>query len=491
MDGADEMFGNFIRVVRWADVVDVLLVTLFLYFLISRLRRSIPGSASRRVVVVAVLFGAIYLLARWFDLYLVGNLIRVLLIVLLLAAVVVFQSDIRRALDRIGSWGFFHRAGDGAGSSPAVDVLAEAAARLAETRTGALIAIRGFEPWDSHIQGGIGLGGKVSQPLLFSIFNPETAGHDGAVLMEADCVTKFGAHLPLAAHIPEVSRFGGTRHSAALGLAEECDALVIVVSEERGTISVAERGRLLPLQSPTELKGHLERFWQRHYSGNGENRRRPWSRRRAETAAISVGAAVLAWFVFAYNPDTVYRTFEVPIQFRNLPSDWALENDVPRDARIGISGSERSFELLNPASLVISLDLANPENGTNQLVIDEENLNLPSGVNLEDVDPREITVEAQQLEAVELPIEVRTRGELPDSLTLVELIPDPGKVTLLMPRGNRVPSQLATEPIELAEVTRTSEIRSRFVLPTGARLPAGRSMDVTVRVAVQPRETEQ
>src|SRR5919106_5454924 len=121
--------------------------------------------------------------------------------------------------------------------SPLVDTLTEATAHMASLKTGALIAIRGREPWASQIHGGIELGGAVSAPLLYSIFNPDTPGHDGAVLIEDDRLTRFAAHLPLAEELPEVSRYGGTRHAAAVGLSQECDALVIVVSEERGTIS--------------------------------------------------------------------------------------------------------------------------------------------------------------------------------------------------------------------------------------------------------------
>jgi diadenylate cyclase len=405
-------------------------------------------------------------------------LLRVLLIVLLLAAVVVFQSDLRRLLDRIGAWGFSHRA-DALPSSQTVNVLAEATAKMAAARTGALIAIRGAEPWDSHIQGGISLNGEVSRPLLYSIFAPDTPGHDGAVLLEGDRITKFGAHLPLAARLPEASRFGGTRHAAALGLAEECDALVIVVSEERGTISVAENGELAPLSSASELGVRLDDFWRRHYGAKAAVGERWWGRRSIETALLSLSLAILAWLLFAFSPETVQRTFEVPVAFRNLPPVWVLEHDSLLEAHVVLSGSEQAFELLDPEDLIISLDLADPEPGVNELVIDEDNLELPSELSLSDVEPREVSVIARRQATIELPVQVRTAGVLPDSL---RLIPDPESVTVLVPEGASPPDRVLTEPIDLRRATGTSRITSTLVLPPGIRLLPDQSAEVAVRV---------
>lgn len=134
------------------------------------------------------------------------------------------QTDIRRMLDRA----FTGRAPERP-QSRLIDTRTEATAHMAAIKMGALIAIRGREPWPSQIHGGIELGGTVSAPLLYGIFNPDTPGHDGAVLIEDDRLTRFAVHLPLAEELPEVSRYGGTRHAAALGLSQECDPSVLSV----------------------------------------------------------------------------------------------------------------------------------------------------------------------------------------------------------------------------------------------------------------------
>src|SRR5699024_8867990 len=133
-------------------------------------------------------------------------------------------------------------------SNVATDIIAEAASKMADEKTGALIVIRGNDQWDRHIHGGIKLEGEISLPFLLSIFNPESPGHDGAVLLEDHEITRFGVHLPLSTNLNR-QLTSGTRHAAALGMSEHCDALVVVVSEERGVISVAQAGHLFEVDT--------------------------------------------------------------------------------------------------------------------------------------------------------------------------------------------------------------------------------------------------
>ena len=471
------------RAVRVADVVDILLIAAFLYVVISWLRQSSSPTASRRVVVVGVLFLTVYLLASTFDLFLVESLLQVLLIVLLLAVVVVFQSDLRRMLDRIGRWGLFRSQAPSLGSRTA-DMLVEAAAEMAESRTGALIVIRGAEPLEPHVEGGIELDGELSCALLYSIFAPDTPGHDGAVLIEDDRVTRFGAHLPLSRRLPEVSRSGGTRHTAALGLSEECDALVIVVSEERGAISVAENRAIDVLSSPVELKGRLDRFWQQHSSETDAIGDRWWSRESVENAVLGLSLAIGAWFLFAYSTETVQRTFDVPIAFRNVPADWVLEHDTLSEARVVLSGPEQALRRFDADDLVISLDAANPKPGVNEWVIDGDDLELPSELNLSDVEPREVRVVGRRQASLQLPVQIRTTSALTDSFALVA---NPRSVTVLVPEGSSdYPDRVFTEAVDPRQVQKAGRVRVPLVLPPQMRLRSGEKADVEVMLQRAP-----
>ena len=482
---------QFFESLRVADVLDVAIVSAFLYGIISWLRQDATKDTSRRVMVAVSLFTSVYLLARIFNMYLVEQLMEVLFIVFLLAGVVVFQSEIRRMLDRIGSWSFFRRLSSTDSEAQTIDVITEAASQMADMHMGALMAIKGREPWERQIQGGIDLNGKISQPLLYSIFHHDTPGHDGVALLEGDRITKFGAHLPLSSNVPEVSRFGGTRHAAALGLAEKCDALVIVVSEERGQISIAEGNHLDEMNSAGELKERLDRFWKTHYDHASTGKPKLWARPSLQTAMLAVVLASLIWFLMAYQPTTVVRTFpDVPIEYSNVKSSWSLDSVSTHEAEVSLSGSERAFQLLEPSRLAVSFDVTSINAGRNELVITEDNLSLPSEVSLYEVDPRVVTVWIEELNTEKVPIQVRTTGQLADSLQLVGLASKPSAARLLVPSGVSI-RQVSTEPVDLSQIEGSTTLKTALVPPEKVRLHPNMSGEVTVSVKVQKKQARQ
>lgn len=465
--------------VRLADLVDILLVAVLFFLAITWMRRTQTGSAARRLMALVLVYALVYLAADLFDLYLMRRVLGVLFFVVLIALVVIFQGDMRRLLDRLGSWHAGGRRESTVPGSP-VERLQEAAMHLAKERIGALIAIRGSEPWQSHLHGGIELDGKLSRPLLYSIFQPDSPGHDGAVIVEEDRITRFAVHLPLATRLPEASRYGGTRHSAGLGLAEQCDALVIVVSEERGTISLAEDGELIEVASPSELTERLQRFWNRHHAPRSSGRREWFSRRSAETAGLSVGLAVVTWFVFVYSADTVSRTYRAPIEIRNLPPEWRVENNSVPPALLTLSGSEQAFERLQPDELAVSVDLADPKPGRNQVTITEQALSLPSGIRLTAADPPTVSVQAQRQQRVSVPVQIRTTGPVPEGFRLVS---SPRAVEVLVPEEMRADlAAISTEPVDVRGLSTTRAARVRLMLPAEMRLAPDQDAEVEVRL---------
>ena len=172
---------------------------------------------------------------------------------------------------------------------------------LAEDKVGALVVLKGSDDLARHLQGGIELRGLVSKPLLDSIFDPHSAGHDGAVVIEDGQVERFSAHLPISKNRKEIGS-RGTRHAAALGLSERCDALLVVVSEERGVVSVAEGGKLKAITSPAELKGRLEGFIQEKFPVQKESTWRRLVVHHWRMKFVSTLLAVIGWSLFALQP---------------------------------------------------------------------------------------------------------------------------------------------------------------------------------------------
>ncbi|HEV2121373.1 MAG TPA: diadenylate cyclase [Chloroflexota bacterium] len=470
---------------RLAAVVDVALLAAFLYVFIAWIRQDTSRGASGRALTFTLLFVLVYSLATIFQLYLVGRLLEVLLIAFLVAAVVLFQMDLRRLLDRIGSWSFFRRPLNGREAPEVVDILTETAANLAEQHTGALIAIRGREPWARLLRGGVRLEGRLSQPLLISIFDDSSPGHDGVVLLEGDCVTHFAVHLPLTENLPEVSRFGGTRHAAALGLAEQCDALVIVVSEERGTISVAEGEHITELASASELKERLTYFWQRHY-GQGraaQGRQNLW--RRLQTAALALSLSAVLWLLFAYNPEVAYRTFVIPVEFLNVSSEWALTEIEPAEVQVALTGTQQAFRSLDPSQLVMSFDMQGTQEGDSIFTVGESNLQLPAGLHLYNAEPDSVRVDMQRLVRRWVPVRVQTSGALPDSLELVVLQAEPDSILLTLPANTDPPDSVVTQPLDLREVTRSTTLQQPLVLPPRLESAAEQTQEVRVTLGVR------
>lgn len=418
-----EQLNEFLGRLRPADVLDILVVAAFAYVVLAWLRHR----TSRRVTLVGLGLLGFFALARSLEMYVTLILLEGLAIVLILAGVIIFQADLRRMAGWLGAWSRRQPQppGDGQG---VIDELTMIMERLAERRIGALVAIRGRERWPAEIAGGVSLDGWVSGPLLQSIFSPDSPGHDGAVLMEGNCVVRFGAQLPLS-EWPESAGVGGTRHAAALGLSERSDALVVVVSEERGTISVAEHGELTPLESPAALKDRLVRFWRKHERKEG---RRSWRGvwRNAATAVMALALAVTAWAAtVGWQTEQVQRTYTVPIELRNLSDRWRVEGPIPAQARVTLAGSEQAFRLLDVEGLMISLDASRLQPGRNRFVIHEGNLSLSSGLDLYDVDPAVISVYARRAESEE--------SEPPDG----EEAGDEGAV-----EGLRLPFGMVTAP---------------------------------------------
>lgn len=475
---------DFFRNVRIVDFLDVAFISVFLYLIINWLRQS----ASRRTIISIATLIFFYVLARVTEMYLTELLIEGLFAVILIGVVVVFQSDIRRLIDQIGSWTTFWSESSSSAKNVASDIITEAASRMAENRTGALIVIKGSEAWDRHIHGGIELNGTISIPFLRSIFNPKAPGHDGAVLVDGEKILKFGVHLPLSTRLEKITQ-GGTRHAAALGLAEQCDALVVVVSEERGSISIAKGGELIEMKSGSQLKSRLNAFWNEHHKTEETAFTNWWRKRNIRTALASIALAVIFWFAFAYQTETVYRTFAVPIEYRNLQSsNIVLQDSVPLEARVTLSGSEQAFRLFDPSQLVVSFNLAG-KIGANELDITEQNINLPSDLRLYEVIPRSLKVKARKLQEIALPVKVPTRGKLPNQLSLISMKPESSQITILADTSNKnLPEVIPTEPVDLSAIKESKTLTKKLLLPSNITLPDGASGQISVTINVKEKK---
>jgi uncharacterized protein (TIGR00159 family) len=275
------------------DIFDIVLVALFAYGIILWIKRAKAGLAFLGILML----GGFYFVAREVGLQLTAFILQGFFALILIMLVVLFQRDLRQLFERIAVWSLGRNAGSAA-SNETVLSLVEALSTLARHKHGALVVLPGKDPLDSHVEGGVELGGRVSSPLLMSLFDPDSVGHDGALIVEGDTVTRFSVHLPLSRNFEELGQ-RGTRHAAALGLAERADALCIVVSEERGEISIARDHELRLLKTSDELKTEIEQFIQMKRDPHA-GRRTPWSVLTANWVEkiAAAGLALGLWVIF-------------------------------------------------------------------------------------------------------------------------------------------------------------------------------------------------
>src|SRR3954465_8779842 len=237
-----ELLSSILDQVRVTTILDIAITALLIYWLFSLIRGT---RAVRLIIGVTVLFG-VYYVAQALQLLLLTQILQTGAVVGLFALVVVFQPELRRALDRIGrvgSLGWLLSAEDRAGHTVATEV-ARAAAALSAEGHGALIVIERETGLEQIAESGVRIHGDLTADLLRTLFSPKSPLHDGAVIVRGSRIVAAGAVLPLGETTIHAERFG-TRHRAALGTTEQTDAVVVVVSEENGQVSLVQRARIV------------------------------------------------------------------------------------------------------------------------------------------------------------------------------------------------------------------------------------------------------
>jgi diadenylate cyclase len=261
---------------HWRDVLDILILSGLFYYLF----RFIRGTRAAQMFVGLVIILLISLLAGALQLNGLNWLVSSLKTVWVLAFLILFQPELRKALTSLGGGKIF-RSFTRTQESFVLKELIQAAETLSEKSVGALIVIERNVGLKNIVETGTLLEGRVSAELLVSIFTPPAPLHDGAVVISGNQVTAAGCILPLSQN-PRLAYALGTRHRAALGMSEESDAIVVVVSEETSQISIAEGGRLLPNLDEGTLRSTLATL----FATQAEPEEEPEEETNPEEAAV-------------------------------------------------------------------------------------------------------------------------------------------------------------------------------------------------------------
>lgn len=374
------------------EIIDIIVVAMLLYTAIVWAQRTRAAFVVRGILIL----GVFYLVARYLELQMTAWIFQGFFAVFLIMIVVIFQEELRQMFERVAVWSLTRKRVPPLRSAT-VDILVRTLVDLAKAKVGALIIIRGNDPLERHITGGIVLDGKLSEPMLKSIFDPNSPGHDGAVIVEQDRVTRFAAHLPLSKNLRQLARVG-TRHSAALGLAELADALCLVVSEERGTVSIARNGRLRKLENMQELGTVIQDFLQEKFPSHHKDHRfsLQFFRENWIEKAVAVALAIAFWYLFVPGSKTVEISYNVPVVVENVPSDLRVEDIRPKEIKATFSGPRRAFYLFDAKKIKVTLDVSLAELGRRTFNISEQNIRYPKDLTLQDLSPSTVKLSVKK-----------------------------------------------------------------------------------------------
>ncbi len=272
------------------DVFDILIVSALIYLAIIVLQRTKSAPIIAGIIVLFI----IYSLSVFFGLALTEKIFHSIFGFLLVITAIIFQKELRRFFEIAGFIGLMRK------QIPLYEDINKTIINAIEIfirkNIGALIVFPGQESIDRHLEGEFYLSGKISEPLLLSIFDPSSPGHDGAVIIEGDKIKKFAAHLPLAENVRAVRNFG-TRHRAALGLSEVSDALIVAISEEKGTVSICRDKSFKILQNPQELKDVLDDFFEEKFPENKLATSKKWLRKNTPPIILSLVSSLIIWLI--------------------------------------------------------------------------------------------------------------------------------------------------------------------------------------------------
>ena len=392
-----ERFNHIFSEIGFAGVTDIAIVALVIYVVLVALKRT---RRSGLILAGILIVGMLYLVALRLDLLLTVTLLHGFFTVILVALVVIFQEDLRYFFERVGQWWVerrlpLYKRRARRLERREVEILSRTLGDLARDKIGALLVLRGADPITRHLEGVEPVDGRLSEPLLKSIFDPHSLGHDGAVTIESDRIVKLGCHLPLSTNLDKLPR-RGTRHAAALGMSEHSDALCLVVSEERGTISVARRGNIRVVPGTAELAALLEAFYDEVAPATPT---RPWvdlARKNSREKALALVLSVALWVVVAHRSQEVHQTFSVPVQYGLLGPGLRVARIEPAAVRVTLSAPRKEFTFFLPQSIRLFLNLSDVHLGVRTLPITSSDLSYPSAFDLHDIQPRQVLLDIQQ-----------------------------------------------------------------------------------------------
>jgi uncharacterized protein (TIGR00159 family) len=401
-----------------------------------------------------------------------------------LIIIIVFRNEIRSVLQaqnlKAILWGFSRKL-----EHTPVEIIVQSAYDLSRKRVGALIVFPAKEDLEEYVQKGTPWNGLATREMINSIFWPGNPVHDGAAVIKGSRVTEVGVILPLS-HRKDLPSSYGTRHRAALGLAETSDALTVVISEESGKVAIAKDSRIEEVHDNVALAKSLRSHLGISTEPSGHNRREKLE--LGVAALFSVLLITGVWFSLTRGMDTLV-TFEAPLEYANRKTAMEILDASANEVSLQIGGAGSLIKTIRPEQIKVRLDLTDAVVGRNAFTIGRENITLPPGLSLNRVEPQVVNVTLDVPVTRELPIQVDWAGKLPENLILESVKVDPERT--LIAGGSLILKNIETvytEKVFLENIRHSGSLTVGLALqPASLKVDPAAKDKVTVRYVIKER----
>jgi diadenylate cyclase len=377
---------------RIQDLLDILFLTVLAYYLFLWFR----GTKAFNALVGLLVLGVVFTLAQTWGLFLTTWVFQIFWQVLVILLIILFQSEIRQVLEKVDplqAFGLRKKIVPGTW----VQGFSEGVFSLAERRIGALLILERNDRVGQWITGGQELEGEPNREVLMTIFQKESPLHDGAVVVRDGRVIRIACYLPLSSD-ENLPKEWGTRHRAAMGISEKSDALVVVVSEERGEVTFLFQNKASPVVSPDQLSLYVQETLQPVSAP-----RQSWKERvvplliRRWKAKAGTLALVLAMWLLLAGQQNFEVALSVPIEVKNVPAQMEIVEPLNPKVRIRVRGLRKDAGTLSEKNVHVELDLAGADAGRRVFPVTRENILLPNErVSLVNIEPPQVTFKFQQ-----------------------------------------------------------------------------------------------
>ena len=362
-----------IAYLRFQDILDILFLTVVAYHLYL----WFSGTKALKALVGLLVMGIVFTVARYWGLFLTTWVFQIFWQVLIVMLIILFQSEIRQVLERVNPLKVIGLRAFSKGEDWMPDFV-RGVFSLGERRIGALIILERTDRVEELVTEGMQLDGEASSQLLMSIFQKESPLHDGAMLIQGGRIAKVACYLPLSS-ANGLPKEWGTRHRAALGLSEHSDAWVVVISEERGEISLARDGQMIHVEDPKHLSQLLiEAVTTRKLPEmNWVGRIRSFVTHRWLVKVGTLGLVSLLWLLLAGQQDFEV-SLRVPLEIKNLPEKTEIIEPMKPEVNITVRGLRKDASTLTEKNVRVELDLSSARFGNRIFRIARDQIVLPN-----------------------------------------------------------------------------------------------------------------